>query len=138
MTEEKISLIEYMARDGIPLKKIKKELGITRAEWNRYIKENPDAEKRLEMLKTITDYEVENAILRRATGYSYEEVREVDKGGVSECVTTKKEVSPDVGAATFWLKCRKGDIWNDKRSEPDDSRMDEILKRLDEEAGNAK
>lgn len=135
MTKNQISLIEYMARDGMPLEQIRKSIGIKKKEWDRYFKENPEEKQRLAKLKLSVDYAVEDALLRRALGYSMEERREVEKPSGSESVVTYKEVSPDVSAAALWLKCRRSKVWNDKAQEADDSRIDEILERLDKEAG---
>lgn len=135
MTENELEIIKYMARDGMSPEQIRKNMGIKRSEWNRYFKANPQELEKIKRLKLTTDYAVEDALLRRALGYSCEEHREVEKPNGCESVTTHKEVSPDVSAAALWLKCRRSQIWNDKAAEPDDSRIDEILKRLDEEAG---
>lgn len=133
MTDNDIRIIEYMARDGMKPDKIRKSIGIKRNEWNRYFKENPERLEKLKRLKLTTDYAVEDALLKRALGYSVEEYRESEK----DSVTTKKEVPPDVSAAALWLKCRKAQQWNDKSRAEDDSRIDEILERLDKEAGRS-
>ena len=77
--------------------------------------------------KEVVDIQVENALLKRALGYSYTEVtkeRVVDydpKTGEatgSHMEITKeviKEVQPDVTAQIFWLKNRKPDVWRDRK-----------------------
>lgn len=61
--------------------------------------------------KEVVDREVENAMLKRALGYEYEEVTQelvTDKDtGVTEMRVTKrvtKQIVPDVTAQIFWLK----------------------------------
>lgn len=75
------------------------------------------------------DAQVENALLKRALGYSYTETitdfelsDELDEDGnpkkkIKNVRMIKKEVAPDVGAAAFWLKNRRPDRWRDKREE---------------------
>ena len=67
------------------------------------------------------DRQVENALLKRALGYSYEEVtkeicEDPETGNLEMKITKKvrKEVVPDTTAQIFWLKNRKPDVWRDK------------------------
>ena len=65
------------------------------------------------------DIEVENALLKRAKGYSYVEKRaEMKNGRITKIVTVTKEVPPDVGAAAMWLKNRKPKVWRDRPEAP--------------------
>ena len=73
--------------------------------------------------KQITDTTVENALLKRAMGYEYEEEErtfsmdaEGKKIGTAKLKKTKKQVAPDVTAQIFWLKNRKRAEWRDVRS----------------------
>lgn len=135
MTDNELEIIKYLARDGMTPEQIRKNMGIKKADWNRYFRANPQELEKIKRLKLTTDYAVEDALLRRALGYSYEELREVEKPSGCESVKTRKEISPDVSAAALWLKCRRAQVWNEKAGEQDDSRIDEILQRLDKEAG---
>ena len=72
--------------------------------------------------KAVVDIQVENALLKRALGYSYKEVTKEKifnpETGQYELMTTKevtKEVVPDTTAQIFWLKNRRPDKWRDKR-----------------------
>jgi hypothetical protein len=98
-------------------------------EWkNRY----PDFREAINNGKAEVDYAVEDSLLKRALGYTVEEVTEEpqpyavngilqrDEDGnpvmrleVSKRV--KKYVAPDVAAAIFWLKNRKPAEWRDKQ-----------------------
>ena len=98
----------------------------------------PEISETLKRGKEVVDRQVENALLKRALGYEYEEVKEKFEGNVmTERTVTKKEVVPDVTAQIFWLKNRKPGDWRDKR-EPEDStaieRLDRILAGLKEAA----
>lgn len=134
MTKNELALIEYLARDGLSPEQIRQRLGIKKSEWRSYFKDNPDQMQRLSRLKLSVDYAVEDALLKRALGYTSEERKEVEKPNGCEYVTTYKEISPDVSAAAMWLKCRRAEVWKEKTDADDDSRIDEILSRLDEEA----
>lgn len=71
--------------------------------------------------KEPVDVEVENALLKRALGYEYDEItreRAFDpETGEARMVETKrvtKQVLPDTTAQIFWLKNRRPDLWRDK------------------------
>ncbi|WP_144519954.1 hypothetical protein, partial [Bacillus thuringiensis] len=70
--------------------------------------------------KEVSDREVENALFKRATGYTYEEVtvERVQNEDDCESVETKRvkrQVPPDSTAIIFWLKNRKPQAWRDRR-----------------------
>lgn len=136
MTENELRLMSYLARDGMPLDEIRRTLGIKKSEWSRYMRENPEEKRRLELLQKCVDYEVEDALLRRALGYTSKEHRETEKPNGTEYVTTEKEVPPDVRAAALWLKCRRGEVWDDKYERSDEPSVAAMLKELEDEAQN--
>ena len=66
--------------------------------------------------KQPVDFEVENALLKRALGYEIEETNTFitinSKGEkVQKVNKTKKHIAPDATAAIFWLKNRRPDKW---------------------------
>ena len=113
---ENLILIEGWARDGLTDEQIAHNMGIhvsTLYTWKSRYDEISEA---LKKGKEVVDRLVENALLKRALGYEYEEVREKFEMGVcTERIVTKKEVIPDTTAQIFWLKNRKPDEWRDKR-----------------------
>ena len=65
--------------------------------------------------KEVIDRKVEKCLLKRALGYTYEEVRDKYEGDVlKERTVTTREIPGDVAAQIFWLKNRKPDIWKDR------------------------
>lgn len=59
--------------------------------------------------------EVENALLKRALGYEYQEERiEVSEKDGKRIIQTIKHVVPDTTAQIYWLKNRRPDKWRDK------------------------
>ena len=110
--EPKLILIEGWARDGLTDEQIAKNLGINIATFYRYKKEYCEFCESLKRGKEIVDYEVENALLKRALGYEYDEIT-YENGEEVKRVT--KQVAPDTTAQIFWLKNRKPDKWRDKQ-----------------------
>lgn len=122
ITPEGLLKVEGWARDGLTDEQIAANIGIragTLYDWkNRF----PDFSEALKKGKEVVDRQVENALLKRALGYTYEEItREPvlnpDTGKVELTITKTviKQVVPDTTAQIFWLKNRKPEAWRDKR-----------------------
>lgn len=106
-------VLEGLARDGLTDEQIAQKIGIvssTLYEWKKKYRGISEAIKRG---KEVIDRQVENALLKRALGYKYDEVT-VENGVETKRVT--KEVVPDTTAQIFWLKNRKPEDWRDKQS----------------------
>ena len=111
LTEEGLLLIEGWARDGLTNEQIAGNIGITAKtlyEWqNKYSK----FREALKRGKEVVDRMVENALLKAALGYEYEE-EVIDNKGRKH--TVKKYEKPNTTALIFWLKNRKPEQWRDK------------------------
>lgn len=114
--------IQGWARDGLSDKQIAHNIGITQTTLYEWQKRFPELSEALKKGKEVVDREVENALLKRAMGYEYDEVTQepvTDKDtGITEMRVTKrvtKQIAPDVTAQIFWLKNRKPDEFRDKR-----------------------
>ena len=116
--------IEGWARDGLVLAQIAHNLGCTLSTLCVWKDKYPQISEALKRGKEVVDREVENALLKRALGYNYDEVTAErvsvvgDNGErTHELLETKrvtKMVIPDVTAQIIWLKNRKPDQWRDK------------------------
>ncbi|MCY9530566.1 transposase [Paenibacillus alvei] len=115
--EPKLLLIEAWARDGTIDEDIAKKLGIAYSTFREYIKKHSALSAALKRGKEVVDIEVENALIKRALGYRYDEVTSElnDAGNMVETKRVTKEVQPDVTAQIFWLKNRKPEQWRDKQ-----------------------
>ncbi|WP_195264080.1 helix-turn-helix domain-containing protein [Clostridium sp. 1001275B_160808_H3] len=122
IVKDKLILIEAWARNGLTIEQIAKNLGISKVTLYKYMNEHTELSEHLKKGKEVVDIEVENALLKRALGYKYNEVtKELFKDketGEEELKVTKvvtKEVAPDTTAQIFWLKNRKPEDWRDKK-----------------------
>lgn len=110
--------LESWARDGFTDKEIAKEIGIAENTFVRWKKSEPVMVEALKKGRRPIDFEVENALLKRALGYDYEEITTITKSdGSVEQRITKKTLAPDTTAQIFWLKNRKPFFWRDRRLE---------------------
>lgn len=82
----------------------------------------PEISEAIKKGKEVVDFEVEQALLKRALGYSYTETRrEIDANGKKKVIITEKQVEPDTVAQIFWLRNRKPDKWRNNPEAPEGS-----------------
>ena len=139
LTPEGLLRLEGWARDGLTDKQIATNIGISRSTLNAWKERYSDISDTLKRGKDVIDRQVENALLKRALGYTYTETKtKTEDGIVTEVTTIEKEVVPDVTAQIFWLKNRKPKDWRDKVVVTDDTeleRLDELISSIDKMAG---
>lgn len=143
-TDVKPRLVEIEAwkRDGLTDEQICKNLGISVDTFYRYKAKYSEFSEAIKKGKEVADIEVadievENALFKRAIGYTYKEVTKEVKDIDGKKSTFIKEVTKvvpgDVAAQIFWLKNRKSNNWKDKReNENDDTKLIEVLDKLEE------
>lgn len=107
--------LEAWARDGLTDEQIAKNVGINPATLYDWKKKYPKISESLKKGKEVVDIQVENALLKRALGYSYKEIKTEETAEGQKVTITTKEVTPDTTAQIFWLKNRKPDRWRDKQ-----------------------
>nr|WP_122645709.1 HNH endonuclease [Enterococcus mediterraneensis] len=102
LTEEGLIRIEGWARDGLADKQIAENIGVAYSTFREWVKKFPALSASLKKSKEVADRQVENALFKRATGFTYVEVtkeRIVDTGqkkrhdGESELTQEEWEVA---------------------------------------------
>ena len=111
LEKDKLIMLEGWARDGLTDEQIAKNIGINRTTLYDWKKKETNIADALKNGKEVIDFEVENALLKRALGYEYEE-ETYENGILTKKV--KKQVAPDTTAQIFWLKNRKKEQWREK------------------------
>lgn len=132
LTSEGLLKIEGWARDGLTDEQITHNMGISVSTLNAWKTKYSEISESLKRGKEVVDRQVENALLKRALGYEYEEVKEKFEGGVlTERTVTKKEVVPDTTAQIFWLKNRKREAWADRQNIELSQPIDDSIKEME-------
>lgn len=121
--------LEGWARDGLTDEQIAENIGIGYSTLQTWKSKYQDIRDTLKRGKEVVDRQVENALLKRALGYRYDEV--TIEGGV-ETKRVTKEVIPDTTAQIFWLKNRKRETWADRQSIEMSTPIDESIKEMEE------
>ena len=137
LTPEGLLKLEGWARDGLTNEQIAQNIGVSRKTLQEWCVKYGDIGDTLKRGKEVVDRQVENALLKRAIGYEYEEVSEkYESGMMTEKKITKKRVVPDVTAQIFWLKNRRPDKWKDKQDvevsglAEEKTKLDDLIKQM--------
>ena len=115
LEKNKLILLEGWARDGLTDEQIAKNIGIATSTFYEWKKKEIEFSEALKKGKEIVDFEVENALLKKALGYTITIKEEkLDKDGCVHTLEKDVHIPPDTTAQIFWLKNRKPDKWRDK------------------------
>lgn len=120
LTEDGLLLLECWARD-FTLGEVAQKIGISEVTLWKWRQTYPEIEERISKSKEITDYRVENALLKSALGYTTTETKTIlgkpDKDGNRQIRVERieKEIPPNVTACMAWLNNRKPDQWKRNR-----------------------
>lgn len=112
-------MIEGFARDGLTDPQIANNMGIGYSTLKDWITKYPAIQAAIKKGKAPVDIQVENALLKRALGYTEEEViteiiEQPDGKQRKQVRKVKRIFPPDVTAQIFWLKNRKPKQWREK------------------------
>lgn len=112
-----LTLLEGWARAGLTMEQVAHNCGCALSTLKEWRARYPAIEAALKKGREVVDLEVENALLKRALGYTYDEVMVEQSTDGTKHRTTTKHVMPDVTAQIYWLKNRVQDRWRDKPPE---------------------
>lgn len=136
LTDDGLLQIQGWARDGLTNEQIAKNIGVSGRAFAEWVSRFSSISSALKKGKAPVDLEVENALLKRALGYDYEEtITEIEElvGGKQKkhVRKVKKHMPPDVTAQIFWLKNRRPGRWRDKIEAAPDTNSDLLQSLLD-------
>ncbi|HFV7324547.1 TPA: helix-turn-helix domain-containing protein [Staphylococcus aureus] len=107
----KLGLVEGWKRDGLTDEQIARNLDVSKHTLIKWKKNIPDFLDAIKKGKEVSDYELENALHKRAVGYYYEEETVTNKG---EVVKIKKYEHANPTSLIFALKNRLPHKYRDK------------------------
>lgn len=107
--EERFDEIAYeLACRGLTQKQIAARFGIVDRTLRKWISKNPSLQEAMDAGYAVAVGNVENALFRASTGFTYEE-DVLNKNG--EVVTLRKYEKPNITAMIFYLCNRDNDSW---------------------------
>lgn len=121
--EARLDLVEKWARDGLSNKQIATNLGISKSVLYLYQKAHSDFLDSIKRGREPFLAEVENALVKRALGFQYEEskkyIKETDCEVTCYIEKTEKYLPPSVGACSILLKNKDRGNWSDNPVQAD-------------------
>ena len=136
LTPDGLTTVQGFARDGLSDAQIALKMGISTSTFCDWQNKFPEFLEAIKKGKAPVDIEVENALLKRALGYDYEEtiteIEELEGGRVKKHVRKVMKHQPgEVAAQIFWLKNRRPGRWRDKIETVPESANDLLLSLME-------
>lgn len=110
--------VRDLSKLGLTILQIASAIGVRETLLQKWMREKPEVRQAYEEGAHVFNYGVELALLQRALGFEYTEVKHVD--GVDAIgrpyrysTKTVKRVLPDVTAGIYWTKNRSPERWRD-------------------------
>ena len=129
LEQDKLTLLEGWSRDGLTNEQIAKNIGINVKTLYDWKKKESNISNALKKGKEVVDIEVENALLKKALGYTIMlRKQKVTKDGDVVDIEEEVHIPPDTTAQIFWLKNRKPKKWKDKQNNENTS--DDVNNRI--------
>lgn len=141
LEKDKLILLEGWARDGLTYEQIAHNMGIGLTTLKEWRQKQPTIQSALKKGKEVVDIEVENALLKRALGYTITlKEQKLDKEGCVHTLEKDVHVPGDTTAQIFWLKNRRKQQWRDKveveTNGEELNKVKELLGKIQEGANN--
>ena len=142
ITPDGLTTIEGWCREGLTDQDISDKIGINVSTLYQWENDHPEIREAIKKGKAPVDIKVENALLKRALGYDYEEIvteieivpgrtdangKPIEKKHIRK---TTKHIPPETAAGIFWLKNRRPDKWRDKIEQLPEPEKNELLQSL--------
>lgn len=126
-----VPLVRGLAREGFTVEEIAEKLQVSKRTIYNWGERHPEFLHALKEGRALADYRVEDALYKRALGFTRRTVREEEGDRGSKTVTVTEEVPPDTTAAIFWLKNRRPDLWRDRREHGEDGPGEPVAPAVD-------
>ena len=141
LEKDKLILLEGWARNGLTEEQIAKNIGVSRQTLWSWKEKEVDILNALKKGKEVVDIEVENALLKRALGYTITiKEQKIDKDGCVHDLEKDVHIPGDTTAQIFWLKNRRKQQWRDKveveTNGEEINKVKELLGKIQEGANN--
>lgn len=114
-TEKKLNQIREWVLSGLTNEQVASNMGIALSTFYEWCNRSAEFVDAIKTTKDIADIQIENALYKRAKGYTVKLVKQkVTKDGEVITYFDEQHIPADTTAQIFWLKNRKPSVWRDK------------------------
>lgn len=125
--EDGLQLVRQWRREGASFERLSALMGVACSTLSKWRSREPRLEAAIKQTDDLVDAMVENALLKRALGYTAQEVEEELVEGEMRVVRRReRHFAPDTKACLSWLYSRRSDRWRVQQA-PLDTTADEVL-----------
>lgn len=128
--DEGRTIIEDMARQGLSCTEIAAKIGVkphTLAGWRSKC---PAIDAAILRGRDWCVAAVEQALLRRALGYTVEEITTEETGSSIKTKVSEKHIPGDLSAQLSWLRVHRADVWGEKSTGGKNGVVSEIVEAV--------
>ena len=138
VAEYHIPWVRSLARRGLTVGEIARDVGVSRSTLNKWVAENAELSDALNEGRQSADSKVEESLYRKALGFTYTEKKTIVANGkdgqqqTARIEIVEREVPPDTTACIFWLKNRMSGQWREQNNIVLNTSDDEARKEVAE------
>ena len=113
---DKLEMITHWCKMGATRVQLADKMGVSYQTLMRWLRIYPEVKKAVEDGVVDADEEINNALHRRAKGFWFDEVTNVERSdGSMEHKVVKKFIPGDPSLLKYWQTVRGGEEWNERR-----------------------
>lgn len=111
-SKSNFDLVRGLFRQGLNIPQVCEYIGISTPTYYKWLTTYPEFEEATLQGREAADYAVENALYRRAVGFSYTEKKIIERNGeIVQKEVYQKQALPDPTSCAIWLNNRQPDKW---------------------------
>lgn len=128
--DEGLTLAADYARQGLTNAEIAARMGVSPRTLKAWRGKSPALDAAIHHGRDWASAAVEGALLRRALGYTAEELTIEDSPSGEKRKVCEKHVPGDLSAQLVWLKTHRADTWGEKTATPRNGMLGEIIEAV--------
>ena len=129
-SREGLTLVSAWARQGLSEGELARRMGVRANTLRRWRLKSPAFDAAVIRGRDWADATVEEAMLRRALGFTVTEKCEEESSTGLKVKSAEKYIPPDLSAQLAWLRIRRPEIWGEKGANADTGLVKDIIEAV--------
>jgi len=128
--QEGLTLVSAWARQGLSQAELARRMGVRAATLAKWRLKSPALDAAVIHGRDWADAAVEQALLRRALGFTITEISSEETSTGTKVKSSEKYIPPDLSAQLAWLKARCPERWGEKSASSDSGVIHDIIEAV--------